>query len=234
MNREAEIHTRPPSVFQQSEKEKERHSEKTYARRGGSSVLPCTEQVHAVFPAGLIFTGYWDRIQIEFLSKGDRKTRTGGQEERTKMKVVLLKDVKNIGKRDEIVNVSDGYARNFLFPQRLAAEATAGTLKEISKKRAAQDAREAEQLAEAQAKAALLKGKVIELAIKCGSQGRLYGSVTAAEVAEALEKQHGISTDRRKIDLGEPIKEVGDREISIRLYPGVSTTMTLRVKPLTK
>ena len=89
------------------------------------------------------------------------------------MKVVLLKDVKNIGKRDEIVNVSDGYARNFLFPQRLAAEATAGTLKEISKKRAAQDAREAEQLAEAQAKAALLKGKVIELAIKCGSQGRL-------------------------------------------------------------
>ena len=73
------------------------------------------------------------------------------------MKVVLLKDVKNIGKRDEIVNVSDGYARNFLFPQRLAAEATAGTLKEISKKRAAQDAREAEQLAEAQAKAALLK-----------------------------------------------------------------------------
>ena len=150
------------------------------------------------------------------------------------MKVVLLKDVKNIGKRDEIVNVSDGYARNFLFPQRLAAEATAGTLKEISKKRAAQDAREAEQLAEAQAKAAALKGKVIELAIKCGSQGRLYGSVTAAEVAEALEKQHGVSVDRRKIDLGDPIKEIGDREISIRLHPGVSTTMKLRVKPLEK
>ena len=150
------------------------------------------------------------------------------------MKVVLLKDVKNIGKRDEIVNVSDGYARNFLFPQRLAAEATAGTLKEISKKRAAQDAREAEQLAEAQAKAAALKGKVIELAIKCGSQGRLYGSVTAAEVAEALEKQHSVSVDRRKIDLGDPIKEIGDREISIRLHPGVSTTMKLRVKPLEK
>ena len=150
------------------------------------------------------------------------------------MKVVLLKDVRNIGKRDEIVTVSDGYARNFLFPQRLAAEATPGALKEIGKKRAAQDAREAEQLAEAQARAAALKGKVIELAIKCGSQGRLYGSVTAAEVAEALEKQHGIAVDRRKIELGDPIKEVGDREISIRLHPGVSTSMVLRVKPLEK
>ncbi len=150
------------------------------------------------------------------------------------MKVVLLKDVRNIGKRDEIVTVSDGYARNFLFPQRLAAEATPGALKEIGKKRAAQDAREAEQLSEAQARAAALKGKVIELAIKCGSQGRLYGSVTAAEVAEALEKQHGAAVDRRKIELGDPIKEVGDREISIRLHPGVTTSMILRVKPLEK
>ena len=150
------------------------------------------------------------------------------------MKVVLLKDVKNMGKRDDIITVSDGYARNFLFPQRLAAEATAGTLKEISKKRAAQDAREAELLAEAQAKAAALNGKVIELAVKCGSQGRLYGSVTAAEVADALEKQHGAAVDRRKIDLGDPIREVGDREISIRLHPGVSTRMILRVKPLAK
>ncbi len=150
------------------------------------------------------------------------------------MKVVLLKDVKNIGKRDEIVTVSDGYARNFLFPQRLVAEATEGTIKEIGKKRAAQDAREAEQLAEARKKADSLKGKVIELAVKCGSQGRLYGSVTAAEAAEALEKQHGVAVDRRKIDLGDPIREVGDREISIRLHPGVSTVMTLRVKPLEK
>ena len=150
------------------------------------------------------------------------------------MKVVLLKDVKNIGKRDEILNVSDGYARNFLFPQRLAAEATPGMLKEIEKKRAAQDAREAEALAEAKARAASLKGKVIDLKIKCGSQGRLYGSVTTAEVAEALEKQHGFAADKRKIDLGDPIKEVGDREISIRLYSGVSTTMILRVSPLEK
>ena len=150
------------------------------------------------------------------------------------MKVILLKDVKNIGKKDEILNVSDGYARNFLLPQRLAMEATAGTLKEIGKKRAAQDARDAEALAEAKAKAEALQGKVIDLKIKCGSQGRLYGSVTAAEVAESLEKQHGYAADKRKIDLGDPIKEVGDREITIRLHPGVSTKMILRVSPLEK
>ena len=75
---------------------------------------------------------------------------------------------------------------------------------------------------------------MVELAIKCGSQGRLYGSVTAAEVAEAVQKQHGYAADKRKIDLGDPIKEVGDREITIRLHPGVSTTMVLRVKPLEK
>ena len=150
------------------------------------------------------------------------------------MKVVLLKDVKNIGKRDDIITVSDGYARNFLFPQRLAAEATAGTLKEIGKKRAAQDARDAEALAKAKATADALKGKVIEMAIKCGSQGRLYGSVTTAEVAEALQKQHGYAADKRKIELGDPIKEVGDREITIRLHPGVTTSMVLRVKPLEK
>jgi large subunit ribosomal protein L9 len=150
------------------------------------------------------------------------------------MKVVLLKDVKNIGKRDEIVNVSDGYARNFLFPQKLAAEATPGALKEIERKRAAQDARDAEKLAEAQAKAALLKNKVIVLHVKCGEKGRLYGSVTNAEVAEELEKQHGIQVDKRKIDIGDPIREVGFRDITVQLLTGVSTPMKLDIQPLKK
>jgi len=150
------------------------------------------------------------------------------------MKVVLLKDVRNMGKRDDILTVSDGYARNFLFPQKLAAEATPGTLKEIERKRAAQDAREAELKAEAQAKAEMLKGKVIVLEVKCGEKGRLYGSVTAAEVAEALEKQHGIKADKRKIDIGDPIREVGIREISVWLYSGITTKMKLDVRPLSK
>lgn len=150
------------------------------------------------------------------------------------MKVVLLKDVKNMGKRDDILNVSDGYARNFLFPQKLAAEATPGTLKEIERKRAAQDAREAEMKAEAMAKAELLKNKVIVLQVKCGEKGRLYGSVTSAEVAEALEKQHGIKADKRKIDLGDPIRETGIREISVWLYSGITTKMKLDVQPIQK
>jgi large subunit ribosomal protein L9 len=150
------------------------------------------------------------------------------------MKVVLLKDVKNVGKRDDILTVSDGYARNFLFPQKLAAEATPGALKEIQRKRAAQDAREAELLAEAKNKAAALKDKVITLAVKCGEKGRLYGSVTSAEVAEALEKQHGVQVDKRKIDIGDPIRETGMRTISVWLYSGVTTPMKLDVVPIKK
>ena len=150
------------------------------------------------------------------------------------MKVVLLKDVKNVGKRDDILTVSDGYARNFLFPQKLAAEATPGALKEIQRKRAAQDAREAEMLAEAKEKAAALKDKAITPEVKCGEKGRLYGSVTAAEVAEALERQHGIKVDKRKIDIGEPIRETGERTISVWLYSGVTTPMKLDVQPIKK
>ena len=150
------------------------------------------------------------------------------------MKVVLLKDVRNVGKRDDILTVSDGYARNFLFPQKLAAEATPGTLKEIERKRAAQDAREAELKAEAQAKAELLKNKVIVLEVKCGDKGRLYGSVTAQEVADALEQQHGIKADKRKIDIGDPIRETGIREISVWLYSGITTKMKLDVQPIQK
>ena len=150
------------------------------------------------------------------------------------MKVVLLKDVKNVGKRDDILTVSDGYARNFLFPQKLAAEATPGALKEIQRKRAAQDAREAELLAEAKQKAEALKGKVIVLEVKCGEKGRLYGSVTSAEVAEALEKQHGVKVDKRKIDIGDPIRETGVREISVWLYSGITTKMKLDVQPIVK
>ena len=150
------------------------------------------------------------------------------------MKVVLLKDVRNMGKRDDIVTVSDGYARNFLFPQKLAAEATPGTLKENERKRAAQEAREAEMKAEALAKAELLKNKIVVLQVKCGEKGRLYGSVTAAEVADALEQQHGIKADKRKIDIGDPIREVGIREISVWLYSGITTKMKLDVQPIKK
>lgn len=148
------------------------------------------------------------------------------------MKVILLADVKGQGKKDEIINVSDGYARNLLFPKKLAVEATPGALKEIQKKRAAADAREAERVAAAQEKADQLKGKTINMTVKCGAQGRLYGSITTAEIAESLKAQHGVEVDKRKIDLSEPIRTVGDVTVTIRLYTGISTTMTVHVEPI--
>ena len=145
------------------------------------------------------------------------------------MKVILLRDVKGQGKRDDIVTVSDGYARNFLFPQKLAVEASSGATKEIMRKRAAEDAREAERRREATE-----KGKVVELPVKCGEKGRLYGSVTTAEIADALKAQHGIAVDKKKIELSETVKQVGDVPVKVWLYSGITTEMTLRVVPLTK
>ena len=150
------------------------------------------------------------------------------------MKVILLQDVKDIGKRDDIVNVSDGYARNFLFPKKLAMEAKPGTVKEVEKKRAAEAAREAERRAAAEEKARQLKGKAINLTVKCGEKGRLYGAVTTAEIAEQLEAQHGIKVDKKKIDLAEQIKQVGDVQVSVWLYSGVTTTMTVHVEAAAK
>ena len=150
------------------------------------------------------------------------------------MKVILLTDVPGMGKRDEIVNVSDGYARNFLFPKKMAREATAGATREVQRKRAAEDAREAARRAEAEAKAALLKDKVIHLQVKCGDKGRLYGSVTTEQIAEALAAQYGVTVDKRKIELPEPVRSVGNTEVSIRLYTGISAKMRLNVEPLTK
>ena len=150
------------------------------------------------------------------------------------MKVILLQDVKNIGKRDDIVNISDGYARNFLFPKKLAMEAKPGAMKEVERKRAAEAAREAERRAEAEEKARQLKDKGVTLAVKCGDKGRLYGSVTTAEIAEELEKQYGIKIDKKKIELSEPIKQVGDVTMSVWLYSGITTPMVVHVAPLAK
>ncbi len=145
------------------------------------------------------------------------------------MKVILLADVKGTGKKQEIVNVSDGYARNFLFPKGLAKEATPGAAKEVEKKQAAERAREMERRLTAEKKAASLRGKVITVKAKCGAQGRLYGSVTGAEIAEALKEQHGVEVDKRKIDLSEPIRTVGETDIVVKLYPEISAKMTVRV-----
>ena len=145
------------------------------------------------------------------------------------MKVILLQDVKGVGKKDTIVNAADGYARNFLFPQKLAVEATPGAMKGIEKMRKAEAEREAERRAQATATAESLRGKVINMSVKTGSQGRLYGSITSAEVAAELKKQHGVDIDKRDIKC-ENIRTVGDVSIEVRVYKDINAKMTVHVE----
>ena len=142
------------------------------------------------------------------------------------MKVILLQDVKGVGKKDEIVNASDGYARNFLFPKKLALEATPGALKGIEKMRKAEADREAERRAQASATAEGLRGKVINMTVKTGAQGRLYGSITSAEIAAELKKQHNVDIDKRDIKC-ENIRTVGDVSIEVRVYKDINAKMTV-------
>ena len=147
------------------------------------------------------------------------------------MKVILLQDVKGVGKKDTIVNAADGYARNFLFPQKLAVEATPGAMKGIEKMRKAEADREAERRAQATETAGKLRGQKINMQVKCGAQGRLYGSITSAEVATELEKQHGVKIDKRDIKC-ENIRAVGDVEIEVRVYKDINAKMTVHVEPI--
>ena len=145
------------------------------------------------------------------------------------MKVILNADVKGKGKKGEIVNVSDGYARTFLFPKNLAKEATAQNLNAA---KVAQDAAKHKKLvekAEALALAEKLSGKTVQLKAKCGEGNRLFGAVTAAEVAEALEQDMGIEVDKKKIALSGGIKELGTYDVAVKVYAEVSATIKVDV-----
>ena len=137
------------------------------------------------------------------------------------MKVILLCDVKGSGKKDDVINVSDGYARNYLFPRKWAVEATPGAVKEIERKHANEEKLERERRAAAEEVAKGLKGKVITLKVKAGAQGRLYGSITSQEIAAALKEQHGVEVDKRKIEC-DPIRQAGDVDINVVVYTGVT------------
>ena len=145
------------------------------------------------------------------------------------MKVILLCDVKGSGKKDDVINVSDGYARNYLFPRKWAVEATPGAVKEIERKRANEEKLERERRAAAEEVAKKLKGKVINIQAKCGAQGRIYGSITSQEVAAALKEQHGVEIDKRKIEC-DPIRQVGDVEINVVVYTGIKAPMKVHVE----
>ncbi len=146
------------------------------------------------------------------------------------MKVILNADVKGKGKKGQIVTVSDGYARNFLFPKNLAKEATADNLNTAKLKEEAELARLAREKAAAQELAEELREKVVEITAKAGANGRLFGSITAADISDALKAQHKIEIDRHKIVLDENIKQFGTYEVKAKLYPEVSGKLRVMVK----
>ena len=138
------------------------------------------------------------------------------------MKVVLLADVKGQGKKNDVIEVSDGYARNFLIPRKLAVVADATVLNEIKGKEAAQQHRAEVELAEAKALASMLESILVKIPASSGAEGRLYGSITAKEIAENLAKEHGVTVDKRKISLKDPIRAYGKYDLPIKLHPEVT------------
>jgi large subunit ribosomal protein L9 len=144
------------------------------------------------------------------------------------MEVILREHVDNLGRRGEIVKVADGYARNYLLPRKLALLATDGNKKQIERERAKFEAKEAEERKGAEALAARLSGLEIVIPRKVGETEALYGSVTTADIAEAIAGK-GFDIDRRKLHLAEPIKKIGDVDIPVRLTRDVTATLKVRV-----
>lgn len=146
------------------------------------------------------------------------------------MKVILLQDVKGQGKKGDLINTSDGYARNFLFPRKLAKEATASSITELGHQKEAERKRLQQELEDAQALAKVIGEKTVVIHAKAGAGGRLFGSVTGMDIAEALEKQHKISVDKRKIGAGDGIKAIGTSTVTVKLHPKVTAELKVSVE----
>ena len=148
--------------------------------------------------------------------------------------VILKMDVKGTGKKDQIVEASDGFARNYLIPRKMAKEATAEALNAISRAKSADKHREDVRRAEAEQRARELKGKVVQLTVRGGENGKLYGAVTNDQIAAALKEQFGIEIDKRKIEQEEPVRSAGQTAVTLKLMAGVSARVLLNVKVVTK
>lgn len=145
------------------------------------------------------------------------------------MKVILLKDIKGTGKKDQIIEASDGFARNFLFPKGLAREASATNLNAIENAKAAQKHREDVERAKAEETRKALSGKAIRIVARGAEGGRLYGSVTAQEIADELFKQYGVKVEKRRIDVAN-IRNTGDFTVNVWLHAGITAEMTAKVE----
>lgn len=146
------------------------------------------------------------------------------------MKVILVEDVKSLGKKGDIVNVSDGYARNMLFPKKLGLEATSKNINDLKLQRAHEDKVAKEQFDAAQAFKAELETKEVTVSIKVGENGRTFGSISSKELAEAAKEQLGYDIDKKKMQLSSPIKELGTTKVPIRLHLKVTAELKVIVK----
>ena len=146
------------------------------------------------------------------------------------MKVILLEDVKSLGKKGETVNVSDGYSRNMLFPKKLGVEATPKNLNDLKLQKANQAKVAQEQLDAAKAFAEVLSSKEILLSIKVVEGGKTFGSISSKEISEAAKKQFDLDIDKKKIQLPNPIRALGTTEVSVKLHPKVTASLKVTVK----
>ena len=145
------------------------------------------------------------------------------------MKVILQKDVKNVGRKGDIVEVAEGYGRNFLLPRGLAVEASSGNVRHVKELKQVEAAKNARELQQAQALGAKLDGKVVKIAAKVGGAGKLFGSITSQELADQVKRQLAVDIDRRKIDLKVPIKSLGSYSVTARIHPEVHVSFKVEV-----
>ncbi|MCD8089372.1 MAG: 50S ribosomal protein L9 [Clostridiales bacterium] len=145
------------------------------------------------------------------------------------MKVILLEDVKNVGKKGQIINASDGYAKNHLFPRKLAIEANKGNLTALDRKNRAVEAKLEAEYEEAKALGEKIEKTTVNISVKSGVSGKIFGSVTGKEIAQALKEQTGIDIDKRKIVIPEPIKTVGENSVNVKLHTKVTAALKLNI-----
>ena len=145
------------------------------------------------------------------------------------MKVILLTEVKKLGKKGDVVEVAEGYGRNYLLAKGLAVEATEGKLKELKEQKNAENRRKEKELMEARALAEKIKSIEVVLYGKCGENGKLFGAITSKDIADALEKNYKIKIDKRKLDLKENIKALGGYTVEVKLHPEVAAKLRVAV-----
>ncbi len=146
------------------------------------------------------------------------------------MKVILKADIKGVGKKDEIINANDGYARNFLFPKGIAVEANTENLAKLQAKKDGQSYHKAQELEFAKKQAEEISKITLIIKVKAGENGKIFGGVTSKEIAEALKKEHKIEVDKKKINLQETIKTLGRFNVEIKLYEGVTTKLAVTIE----